>query len=458
MYFQPDSRVKMGRCSMRIGRWCVATLMVLVTEAFAESSGSILLPALTQNDAQWDEWADEAAAPQESPFHWRGFVEGLAGGRVYDNPVIDNDMTAAELRARVEVDGYWNELFASVKVDGVVDQVTEEETLDLREAYLQLPVSNQADLKLGRQVLTWGTGDLLFLNDLFPKDWQAFFAGRDMEYLKAPSDAVKVSYFTEAVNIDLVWFPVFNEDHYLTGQRFSYFSSMSNGLQAAPPELSGRAPENNRVSDEFALRIFRQWHGLEVAAYGYHGYFRQPLGFDMVHQSPYFPEMNSAGVSLRGPIERAIVNFETAYYDAADNRNGSNPLLPHSQWRALLGAERELVSELTASIQLYVEKMEHYTKYKSTTTNQRQSVPEWRQVYTFRLTEQRLRGNWTNSLFLFYSPSDRDYFLLPSISYRYSDHLQTELGARVFGGHQPQTFFAQFEENSNVYLRLRYSF
>ncbi|MFW6031595.1 MAG: hypothetical protein ACOC9T_03300, partial [Myxococcota bacterium] len=32
-----------------------------------------------------------------------------------------------------------------------------------------------------------GTGDLVFLNDLFPKDWRSFLLGRDLDYLKAPS-------------------------------------------------------------------------------------------------------------------------------------------------------------------------------------------------------------------------------------------------------------------------------
>ena len=38
---------------------------------------------------------------------------------------------------------------------------------------------NAFDLKIGQQVLTWGTGDYVFLNDLFPKDYQSFFSGRD---------------------------------------------------------------------------------------------------------------------------------------------------------------------------------------------------------------------------------------------------------------------------------------
>ena len=43
--------------------------------------------------------------------------------------------------------------------------------LDLREANFILTPASLMDVKAGRQILTWGTGNLIFINDLFPKDW-----------------------------------------------------------------------------------------------------------------------------------------------------------------------------------------------------------------------------------------------------------------------------------------------
>jgi len=65
--------------------------------------------------------------------------------------------------------------------------------LDLREASMSLRPTDDLDVRLGRQILTWGTGDLVFINDLFPKDWNAFILGRDEDYLKAPSDAFRLA-------------------------------------------------------------------------------------------------------------------------------------------------------------------------------------------------------------------------------------------------------------------------
>lgn len=60
------------------------------------------------------------------------------------------------------------------KGDIWADGITEKKEYDTREAWAFIRPSDFMDIKIGRQVLTWGTGELVFLNDLFPKDWQSF--------------------------------------------------------------------------------------------------------------------------------------------------------------------------------------------------------------------------------------------------------------------------------------------
>ena len=81
-----------------------------------------------------------------------------------------------------------------------------------------------------------------------------------------------------------------------------------------------------------------------------------------------------------------------------------------------------------------------------------------RHVLTNRLTWRSARDEWTLSLFTFYSPSDDDYYLRPSASYRHSDRWTFTGGANLFSGQQPHTFFGQLEDNSNAWLRARWSF
>jgi len=81
--------------------------------------------------------------------------------------------------------------FLQVKGDVFHDAVANRVDGDLREAYAGFR-TGRLDLRLGWQIVTWGVGDLFFINDVFPKDWESFFSGRPMEYLKRGVDAVRL--------------------------------------------------------------------------------------------------------------------------------------------------------------------------------------------------------------------------------------------------------------------------
>ena len=156
----------------------------------------------------------------ELPLDVHGFYEVRSGYRLRNDP-HEKDMSVMENRLQLDVSSYVEWADFKVKGDVIGDLVTEEGNFDLREAYLFTMPVDFADLKVGRQILTWGTGDLIFINDLFPKDWQSFFVGRDVEYLKAPSDAAKLSIFNDLANLDIVYVPQFDPDRFITGRRVS---------------------------------------------------------------------------------------------------------------------------------------------------------------------------------------------------------------------------------------------
>ena len=42
--------------------------------------------------------------------------------------------------------------------------------------------------------------------------------------------------------------------------------------------------------------------------------------------------------------------------------------------------------------------------------------------------------------------------------YKYSDEVALTLGGNLFGGDEDYTLFGQFQDNNNIYTRVRYSF
>jgi hypothetical protein len=62
------------------------------------------------------------------------------------------------------------------------------------------------------------------------------------------------------------------------------------------------------------------------------------------------------------------------------------------------------------------------------------------------------------SAFAFYSPSDEDAYVRLAVGYDYTDELNLTVGANLFQGSDERTLFGMNEDNSNAFLRVRYSF
>jgi len=421
---------------------------------------TVLMPFPVASQEEWDdEWADDPWAEDVSPWSWHGFVEGAAGLRLQTDHATEEDMPVGEARLQLEADYTGDRFDFEFKADGVADGVLEKFDLDVREAMFSFGLGKRSDIRLGRQVLTWGTGDLLFLNDLFPKDWVSFLSGRDNEYLKAPSDALRVSWYGENFNIDTALTPRFEPDRYLTGERLSFFDPMRRTIVAAPPKLHGRLPANTIENTEVAIRLYDMVGAHEWALYGYRGFFPQPTAYDPAQDRYTFARMNSVGASLRGPLAGGLYKLETAYYDSSHDRDGDNPNIPNSELRFLAGYETELVTNLTLGTQYYVEWLQDHAALERNWPFDPGLAPdEFHHVITMRLTWRMMRDNLILGLMNFYSPSENDYFIRPTMMYRFSDQLQFNAGLNLFGGEEISTFYGQFEDNSSAFARLRFSF
>lgn len=429
-------------------------LMLTALPVMAAETDSGSAPADTAwGDDPWggDPWSEASTGPR-----LHGFYELGLGGRLQDDPALPDDKTLAEVRARLEWAGDSAGLHYSLQGDLYADGVEAGPGIDLREALVQFTPLASVDVQAGQQVLTWGTGDMLFLNDLFPKDWKSFFAGRDEVYLKAPAPSIKVSYYGDAANLDLVWTPLFTPDRYIDGERFSYFSPMVGHAVAAPAyRLDADEPDRFPQDGEFAARLFGRVGGTEWALYAYHGFWKQPMGVD-AGGAPVFPALQVYGGSVRGTLAGGIANAEMAWY-RGDDRDGDDPRTPNDQLRALLGYEHEIVPRLTGAVQYYVEWIQDYAALERSDPAAYRP-DELRQVVTLRLTSKLMRDNLTLSWFNYWSPTDQDYYMRPAVSYRLDDQWTLSGGANLFGGDAPHTFFGQFEDASNVWLRLRYGF
>ena len=409
------------------------------------------------------------AAEQEPfrlPFEFSGFGEGRIGRRT-QNDAYEKDLSIGEVRLQLEGEKGWDRASVRVRTDFLYDPVYDHQTidletgqgwLDLREARFTATPLDFIDLKIGRQILTWGTGDMLFINDMFPKDWQSFFIGRDTEYLKAPSDAAGVSFFTSLFNTDIIYTPRFNADRFINGSHLSYYNPMLGRIAGQDAIIQ---PDNRNswfTDDELALRLSRNIKGYEAALYGYRGFWKSPAGMDPATGKATFPRLAVYGGSLRGAAGPGIANLEFGYYDSEENRNGSNPMAKNSELRFLAGYEQELATDFTAGLQYYLEYMLQYDEYRDVLPPGQHPRDEARHVITLRLTKLLMQQNLMLSFFGYYSPSDKDFYFRPNIHYKIDDNWAAEIGGNIFWGEENWTFFGQFRRDTNAYTGIRYGF
>ena len=392
-------------------------------------------------------------------FSFHGFIEGAGGFRVVNNPSVSRDAPLGEGRLQAEL-SYQGPKAARVflKADVVGDGVEEEGKIDLREAYLDYSPQKVLDVRVGRQILTWGTGDLVFINDLFPKDFVSFYIGRSQEYLKVGSDAVKLSLYPDPFSLDLALVPHFRSSEVPKGERLSTFNPFTHKVTGRREKLSTREPATNLENTELALRLYRTFGSYEAALYGFQGFFKEPGGMDEARRALSFPKLSAYGASLQGPFLQGISSLEFGYYDSREDRSGKDPVVENSSLRYLFGYEQEVWADFTVRAQYFLEQMLDFEAYRASLPAGAPKRKELRHLLSLRLTRFLRYQTVGLSLIAFYSPSDKDAYLKPEASYKITDTWSVAFGGNFFLGRKDSTPFGQLDANDNLYLRLRYGF
>ncbi len=390
-----------------------------------------------------------------------GFLQGLFGGRVDDKNPTTTEYTASETRLQLRAQHWGDAGQFFGRLDFTYDAAEREQEYDweLREGYFKFRLGNNFDFKIGRQILTWGTGDLIFINDVFAKDYRSFFIGRDDQYLKAPQNALRAEYYSPIGAFTIVWSPRFEPNRLPTGSRLSFFNPMAGAIIGGANLPSTPEPEAKFENGEIAARFNRTVAGFRAALYGYRGFFKNPVGFDPGSGYPFYPELNLYGASARGQIVGGILWIEGGYFHSRDDRDGENPYIPNSSGKSLIGFERQIANNLTANLQWQTDFMLDYETYEMQQTAAGAYVrDELYHLLTTRWTKL-LHSELVNiSLFVFYSPSDEDVYARALVSYKHTDQVELALGGNFFDGNHEATDFGQFQLNDNVYVKLTYGF
>lgn len=386
-----------------------------------------------------------------------GFLQGNYSAGLNGSNPHGSDFKWAEEKLQLKISADRDPLYFFLKTDLSFDHIDDENDFEVREVYMDY-LSENWDIRLGRQIITWGVGDLIFINDIFPKDYEAFFSGRPMEYLKIGSDAVKIGIYPSFVSAELVVIPFFEPNNFPRSSRFWMFDPM--------PFVANRREEEtvtNVKNTEIALRVYRNIAGFDASLYFYRGFYRRPSMFPDNLSAPekielLYPGLSVFGTSLQGSILDGIASFEAGFYDSREDRNGKDPMIPNQSTRYLLGYQIQLLEDFTAGIQYYALYMLDYDQYEKNLPSGFPKDKKWQDIFTVRLTHLFMHQTLKMSLFSFWSFSDGDYMLIPEVKYNFTDHVWASLGANIFGGGEKWNQYGSLDDNDNLYVQMRYEF
>lgn len=416
----------------------------------------LLLSVLGFGQASEDDSLPLRERLEELGIEYQAAIDLRQNIKLRNQPNTAKDYSLSEIRAQVGANYYGSWVELNVKSDFVYDRYLSEFRIDPREVNAFFTPTRWMDLKIGRQIITWGKGDYLFINDLFPKDYRSFFTGRDLQYLKAPSDAAKLSLYYSGFTFNIIYTPQFDPDIFPTGERINFFDG-SGGYYFEDNLFDYIDADKWFSDDEWAFRIKKTFSGISLALYGYDGFYKAPAAFDVDNLKFRFAQMSSIGLSAESQLLNGIGKFEIGYLRSED-AEGDDPLVNNSQLRFLLGYNRDFKNDWKASMQYYHESLLQYDKLPPNVTGFYKRPLQRLHLFTFNISKMLDQQKWNLSLFTFYNMSQSDFYFRPDISYKITDVWKLQLGGNIFSGSGSPTYWSQFRHNTNLYIALRWSY
>lgn len=381
-----------------------------------------------------------------------GFVQqNTAVNTVVKNP-DGNHHKWLEERARLQLDASSGDWRFLAKGDFAYDHLGRQEQSELREGVVDYTAAHW-DLRVGRQIITWGLGDLVFVNDIWTKDHEAMFAGRPMEYLKRGVDAVKLGIYPEFASFDLIVASESRTSRTPDANRFHNYDPM--------PSVTNRSTIKPNGSD-IGLRIYRDIAGWDTAFYLYRGHQRTPSmrpdDLNNTTQITYsYPRLSTLGISASGRFGEGVLNLEAAFYDSPTDRSGNDFAVPNAQTKWLIGYQIQPWEDTSLGFQYTADQMHDYAAYLAAQPAGFPIDQRLSQTLTARLTQSWWHQTLRFSVYASTRLHDSDSFINPELRYSFTDKVWGSLGANLFNG-RASGHFGQFSRDDNLYMQMRYEF
>ncbi len=335
----------------------------------------------------------------------------------------------------------------------------------LREAYLDLYFKN-FDIRVGKQQIVWGKADGVFITDVVsPLNFQEFLLP-DFDEIRLGVNAIKLDYYIGVNTLEAIWIPQFTP----TGM------PQPGSIWYIQPEFPAPATFDWSKADitpslensEFFAKysVFTSAIDFEIMG-GYTWdddptmHVQKEFAINQQTHQPYLAGLNItpehhrlylAGGSFSTEIKGVVLRGEGAYYNGkyfqSEDPTAVDALVEKDYLHYLAGLDFNIgnVKLSTQFIQEYI------LDYEESITNN-----EFQNTMTFLARYDTPSDLLHLEVFSYVGLTDGDALIRPKITYDFDDSFSILLGSNIFVGDRDGRF-GQYQDNSMMYLKLKYSF
>ena len=367
---------------------------------------------------------------------------------------VPNDWMASRSRVRGELSLEKGNAGMFVSANAVYNSLLKSQSgFFLREAYLYYGKSNW-DIRAGRQIITWGVADAMRITDIVsPMDFTEFLT-QDYDDIRIPVNCVRFKYTHPKWNAEAVMIPV-SSFYELSTDRNNPWALTLPGVSMPYSINIDNTPEKRFRSIEyggrfgaylsggdFSVSVLRTWNKMPV--------FRKTVTENgSLYCDGEYRRMTMMGADLSIPLGKFVVRAEAAeYFGEAQDPVINTPVVTRNSTNALIGLDWYAGNDWQLGIQ-------YSHKYISGDLSE---ISSYRNsgMATVRISKDLLRNTLNLSTFAYVDVANGGIYNRLSADYALTDQIHVFAGYDFF--HADKGQFAMYDHNSEVWVKLKYSF
>lgn len=380
----------------------------------------------------------------------KGFVDTYHAIRTEKS----NDWMSSRSRVRGELTLEKGNAGMFVSMNAVYNSILNNQSgLYLREAYAYYTPESW-DIRAGRQIITWGVADAMRLTDIIsPMDYTEFLA-QDYDDIRIPVNGLRLRYIRPKWSMEAVIIPV-SSFYELTVDKDNPWAISLPGVGLPYTINLGRKPGQTLTNIEYGGRIGFYLSGVDFSVSALQTWNKMPVFRKRIGQNGNllcegeYARMTMLGTDLSVPIGKFVIRAEMAeYFNEAQEPVVGGDVRRCNSTNALVGIDFYPGNDWTLGVQ-------YFHKYINRCDS---SISSYRNagISTLRISKDLLHNTLNISTFAYIDVSNGAIYNRLSADYAITDQIHAMLGYDLF--HADAGMFAMYKQNSEMWMKLKYSF